>query len=105
MSERKRFEHLPNCTLTWNRARSLHLDDNFRARISGHVYAQPLYWHAPGSSSGTLFVATEDNVVHAIDAVSGKETWQRSLGKPVPRPCVIVETYKCLQIKISGVSA
>jgi outer membrane protein assembly factor BamB len=81
------------------------LDDNFRARISGHVYAQPLYWHAPGSSSGTLFVATEDNVVHAIDAVSGKESWQRSLGKPVPRPCVIVETYKCLQIKISGVSA
>jgi hypothetical protein len=77
-------------SLTWDRARSLHLDENFRARISGHVYAQPLYWHVPGSSSGTLFVATEDNVVHAIDAVSGKESWQRSLDKPVPRsslPC------------------
>jgi outer membrane protein assembly factor BamB len=72
-------------SLTWDRARSLHLDENFRARISGHVYAQPLYWRAPGSSSGTLFVATEDNVVHAIDAMSGKESWQRSLGKPAPR--------------------
>ena len=38
-----------------------------------------------GSSSGDLLVATEDNVVHAIDAVSGQERWQRLLGKPVPR--------------------
>jgi hypothetical protein len=39
---------------------------------------------------GDLLVATEDNVVHAIDAVSGQERWQRLLGKPVPRsslPC------------------
>jgi hypothetical protein len=35
--------------LTWDRARSLHFDENFRTRVSGHVYAQPLYWHPPGS--------------------------------------------------------
>jgi outer membrane protein assembly factor BamB len=77
-------------SLTWDRASSLQLDGNFHARVSGHVYAQPLYWRGSESSSGVLLVATEDNVVHAIDAVSGQERWQRSLGKPVPRsslPC------------------
>ena len=77
-------------SLTWDRASSLQLDNNFRPRISGHLYAQPLYWRSSESTSGTLLIATEDNVVHAIDAVSGQERWQRSLGKPVPSsslPC------------------
>jgi len=72
-------------SLTFDRARSLRLDESFRAQMSGHVYSQPLYWRAPGSNSGILIVATEDNVVVAIDAASGKELWNRSLGKPVPR--------------------
>lgn len=58
--------------------------------MSGHVYAQPLYWHPPGAEKGTLLVATEDNVVYAIDAVTGGEIWKRSVGRPVPRsslPC------------------
>jgi hypothetical protein len=29
-------------SLTWERASSLQLDGNFHARVSGHVYAQPL---------------------------------------------------------------
>jgi hypothetical protein len=77
-------------SLTWERASSLQLDGNFHARVSGHVYAQPLYWRGSETSSGALLVATEDNIVHAIDAVSGEERWQRSLGQPVPRsslPC------------------
>lgn len=77
-------------SLTWDRASSLQLDNNFRPRISGHLYAQPLYWRSSESTSGALLIATEDNVVHAIDAVSGQERWQRSLGKPVPSsslPC------------------
>ena len=72
-------------SLTFDRARSLRLDESFRAQMSGHVYSQTLYWRAPGSNSGILIVATEDNVVVAIDAASGKELWNRSLGKPVPR--------------------
>src|SRR5690242_10435479 len=71
--------------LTWERARSLHLDDNFHGQVSGHVYAQPLYWQPPGSSTGMLVVATEDATVHALDGSTGHEIWQRSLGRPVPR--------------------
>jgi hypothetical protein len=77
-------------SLTWERARSLHLDSNFRPRISDHLYAQPLYWQPPGSSSGMLIAATEDDVVHAIDARSGSEVWTRTLGRAVPlstQPC------------------
>jgi outer membrane protein assembly factor BamB len=72
-------------SLTWDKARRLHLDEGFRARMPGHLYAQPLYWRAPGSASGILLLATEDNVVSAIDAVSGHEVWRKALGKPVPR--------------------
>ena len=76
--------------LTWDRARSLHLDEGFRPRVAGHSYAQPLYWRAPGSNSAILILATEDNVVYAIDADTGAEVWKRSLGRPVARsslPC------------------
>jgi hypothetical protein len=71
--------------LTLEKARSLHVDRGFNAVVSGHVYAQPLYWRAPGSASGVLLVATEENKVHALDAGTGKELWQRVVGKPVAR--------------------
>jgi hypothetical protein len=71
--------------LTPQRARSLHLDQAFEARVLGHVYAQPLYWRASGAGHGMLLVATQTNSVHALDATTGKEIWQRSLGKPVAR--------------------
>lgn len=76
--------------LTFERARSLRLDRTFDARVAGHLYAQPLYWRAPGSASAMLLVATEDDVVQAFDASTGKELWRRSVGRPVPRsalPC------------------
>jgi hypothetical protein len=52
--------------LTWEKARSVHLDPSFDARVAGHLYAQPLYWHAPGSNTAMLLVATEDDVVQAF---------------------------------------
>jgi len=76
--------------LTWDKARSVHLDRTFDARVSGHLYAQPLYWRAPGSNTAMLLVATEDDIVQAFDAQTGKELWRRSVGRPVPRsslPC------------------
>ncbi len=76
--------------LTWERARSLHLDPGFQPRFSGHLYAQPLYWQPPGSASGMLIVATEDDTVEAIDAKSGNLVWTRTVGRPVPlssQPC------------------
>jgi hypothetical protein len=30
-------------SLTWEKAKSVHLDEAFQARITGNVYAQPLY--------------------------------------------------------------
>jgi hypothetical protein len=69
--------------LTWQRAKSLHMDEKFHARVAGNVYAQPLHWRAAGSSSGMLLVATEGNNVHALDATTGNAIWTRSLGKPV----------------------
>ena len=71
--------------LTWQRAKSLHVDEKFHGRVAGNVYAQPLHWRAPGSSSGRLLVATEENNVHALDATTGNAIWTRSLGKPVAR--------------------
>ena len=77
-------------SMTWERARSLHIDPGFQPRFAGHLYAQPLYWQPPGSSAAMLVVATEDDGVHAFDARSGSEIWTRSLGRPVPlstQPC------------------
>ena len=45
--------------LTAERARGAHLDSAFQARLSGHLYAQPLYWRDAGSGGGLLLTATE----------------------------------------------
>src|SRR5262249_35589843 len=71
--------------LTWQRAKSLHVNEKFPARGAGNVYAQPLHWRAAGSSPGMLLVATEENNVHALDATTGNAIWTRPLGKPVAR--------------------
>lgn len=76
--------------LTADKARSVRLDPTFDARVAGHLYAQPLYWHAPGSNDATLLVASEDDIVQAFDARTGKETWRRTVGRPIPAsslPC------------------
>ena len=69
--------------LTWEKARSVNLDRSFNARVAGHLYAQPLYWRAARSNAAMLLVATEDDIVQAFDATSGKELWRRSVGTPV----------------------
>jgi hypothetical protein len=84
--------------LTWERARSLHVDETFHARVAGNVYAQPLYWRPPGSHSGMLLVATEENNVHALDAITGTEIWRRSLGRPVARSALRCDNINPLGI-------
>ena len=69
--------------LTWDRARNVHVEAAFRAEVEGHIYAQPLYWHPPGSNTGLLIVATEENAVYALDSKTGAVIWKRLLGKPV----------------------
>src|SRR6185437_78630 len=56
--------------LTWQRAGTLRLDPGFAPRFDGHLYAQPLYWRPPGGAAGVLVVASESNVVAAIDAAT-----------------------------------
>jgi len=76
--------------LTWDKARALQLDRAFDAHVAGHVYGQPLYWRGSGSNGAVIVVATEDDVVQAFDATTGKELWKRSVGRPVARsllPC------------------
>jgi len=70
-------------SLSWEKARSLQPDRGFNARVAGLVYALPLYWRPVGAKSGTLFVATEDDVVQAFDAATGRELWRREVGRPV----------------------
>jgi hypothetical protein len=77
-------------SLTFERAAHVRRDPAFNAAISGAVYAQPLYWHAPGNDKALLIIATEQNDVYALDALSGAVVWKTSLGPPVPRaalPC------------------
>src|SRR6266436_2804693 len=85
--------------LTWQSAKSLHMDEKFHARVAGNVYAQPLHWRAAGSSSGMLLVATEENNVHALDATTGDAIWTRSLGKPVARSAL-----RCGNISPTGIT-
>jgi hypothetical protein len=70
--------------LSWEAARSLRLDTSFAPRFEGHLYAQPLYWRPRGGETGLLIVASESNVVTAIDAATGDAVWTRTLGRPVP---------------------
>ena len=77
-----RAGHYVIANLTPQRARSMHLDSAFDGRVDGHVYTQPLLFHVAGHE--LLIVATENNVVDALDASTGKLIWQRSVGQPVP---------------------
>ena len=76
-------------TLTRQSSPFVRLDPHFDGRVEGHVYAQPLYLEGKGEH-GLVVVATESDVVDALDSSSGSVVWRRSLGDPVPRerlPC------------------
>ena len=69
--------------LTWANAGEMRLDAAFDGHVPGQVYAQPLYWRPVGAARGLVIVATEENAVVALDAITGGTVWQRSLGPPV----------------------
>ncbi|MGB6490562.1 MAG: hypothetical protein WBF10_03825 [Methylovirgula sp.] len=88
--EAQRSGHFVVAGLTWDRARSLHLDPAFHAELSGRLYAQPLYWQPADLRAALLIAVTQNNIVYALDAHTGHILWQRQLGTPVPRsslPC------------------
>lgn len=56
----------------------------WHARLDGAVYGQPIVVH------GTVFAATENDTVYALDPATGSVRWSRHVGTPVPRadlPC------------------
>ncbi|MDA8387494.1 MAG: hypothetical protein M0Z58_02370 [Nitrospiraceae bacterium] len=72
-------------TLTGTSARSFHIDHAFRARIEGAVYAQVLYVaRGDKKGQGVIIAASEEDVVAAFDAATGRTLWKRRLGAPVP---------------------
>ena len=71
--------------LTWAKAATVRLDAGFNATVDGAVYSQPLYWVPPaGGGAARIIVATENNFVYALDAGTGAQIWETSLGTPVP---------------------
>jgi hypothetical protein len=74
--------------LTWAHAGNMRQDAAFDGRVPGNIYAQPLYWRREGVAGGLVIVATEDNVVAALDAITGTTVWQQSLGPAVPRSLI-----------------
>jgi len=70
--------------LTLAAAGNMHLDQHFKTRIEGHIYAQPLYWLPAGQTSGRVIVATESNTVYALDATTGATVWKTKLAHSVP---------------------
>jgi outer membrane protein assembly factor BamB len=76
--------------LTWEAAGHLQRDPRFNADVAGPVYAQPLYWRSAASDHASLLVATEQNLVYALDSRTGVPAWKSTLGSPVGRshlPC------------------
>jgi hypothetical protein len=77
-------------TLTLQSAAGMQRDTNFKPAISGHIYAQPLLWKPKGATRGLVIVATESNVVYALNENTGDTVWQIALADPVPHselPC------------------
>jgi hypothetical protein len=76
----------------------MRLDKGFKPVLSGSIYAQPLYWNPQGGPAAVI-VATETNIIYALDPVTGAIRWQRKLATPAP-----VKTLGCGDINPEGVT-
>lgn len=74
--------------LTTAAAASITRNTAFSPVLTGHVYAQPLYWKPKGGAA-ELIVATESNIVYALNPASGAILWQTQLAAPATSglPC------------------
>ena len=77
-------------SLNWQTVRAVHRVQDFDGHVEGHIYAQPLYWRAPGAGPSLVIAATESDLVFGLDADTGHVVWRTALGHPVRRsalPC------------------
>ena len=65
--------------LTTATAATMHQDTAFNGTFTGEVFAQPLYWQASSSAVGNVIVATETNLVEALNATTGAVVWSSQL--------------------------
>lgn len=68
--------------LTASSAAAVAPDTGFKAVLNGNIYAQPLFWQKPGGGS-ELIVATENNIVYALNPIDGRVIWEKRLAKPI----------------------
>ena len=65
--------------------RAIHRVQDFDGHVEVHIYAQPLYWQAPGAGPSLVIVATENDLVYGLDAETGHAVWLTALGQPARR--------------------
>jgi hypothetical protein len=71
-----------DATFTRAAAAKLHVDTTFAPKVSGPVYAQPLFFDGGGEGKDLVIVATEANQVSAFNAADGSVVWQKMLDGP-----------------------
>jgi len=69
-----------DAAFTKTAAAGLHRDAGFSATVQGHVYAQPLFVEKGTQGKDAVYVVTESNNVHALDATTGAELWTKNVG-------------------------
>jgi outer membrane protein assembly factor BamB len=71
-------------SLTKSAIPKMHVDVNFTATTSGQTFSCPLYMADGASGAPTIFVATENDDVFALNALTGAQIWKTSVGTAVP---------------------
>ncbi|HEY2899822.1 MAG TPA: PQQ-binding-like beta-propeller repeat protein [Polyangia bacterium] len=74
--------------LTKANAMTMTADTAFNPRFQGNLWNVPLYLQNGPNNKGAFYVATQDNLVYALDETTGAEVWHGSAG-PVAQgsPC------------------
>ena len=78
----------------------IHADPGFSAPIMGPVYTQPLFLDGALGGKDVLIVATEQNVVYALDATTGQAIWQT----PALAPPVRLSDLPCGNVDPLGIT-
>jgi hypothetical protein len=89
--------------LTKTVAATMGLDATFNATYTGAVYAQPLFVDGGTGGQDMIIVATEANVVVALNPANGSALWTRTLGAPQPMPNA-AENANCGNISPLGIT-
>src|SRR5262249_45824900 len=86
--------------MTRTAVRGIHPDAAFNPpALNGPVYAQPLYAENGAMGRETIYVATEQDTVLALDANTGALFWQKQVGTPIP-----VSAFACANIDPLGIT-